>query len=167
MSIYTKTGDKGETSLYAGKRISKSSFQVGAYGSIDELSSFIGLVLSKIKNKKETDLLTTIQKDLYQIMSYLASAPSNLDHLEERVLKFEKLIDEKGERLPKLTRFILPQGTELSSWFHILRTVCRRAERSVVATRNNQLAIIKYLNRLSDLFFIFARLYNKGREIKT
>jgi len=175
MPIYTKTGDEGKTSIYGGKRVSKSSPLVEAYGSVDELTSLIGLVISKLKVKEEKTFLTGIQKNLYKIMSLLSGAPVKLNNLENEILGFEKRIDKLVNKLPKLNRFILPQGTELASWFHVLRTVCRRTERCVIAvfnsqnsiTRNNQPVIIKYLNRLSDLFFMFARWYNKGLEIKT
>lgn len=167
MSIYTRTGDKGETSLYGGKRVLKSSSPVAAYGSIDELTSFIGLVIAKLKSKEDKVFLTRAQKDLYLVMSKLSGAPVDISPLEKTVFEFERRIDEMEQKLPKLTRFILPQGTGLSSWFHVLRVVCRRAERSVIATRNNQPVIIKYVNRLSDLFFTYARWYNKGKEIKT
>ena len=174
MSIYTKTGDKGETSLFGGVRVSKSSPQVEAYGLVDELTSFIGLVVLKIKEKKTKRFLTKIQQNLYQIMGFLSGTPTELKNLKNGIAEFEKKIDEMDKKLPKLNRFILPQGTEISSWFHIIRTSCRKAERNIVAffnsqseIRNKQLLIIRYINRLSDLFFMFARWYNKDQEIKT
>src|SRR3990172_3543663 len=176
MAIYTRTGDRGETSLFGGKRISKSSIQVEAYGSVDELSSSLGLVIAKLP-KKEKIFLTEIQKDLYKIMAHLSGSKLDLSFLDLRVKNFEKKIDGVEKKLPRLTRFILPGGTELSSWFHILRTVCRRSERSVVKyfeklTTDNrpalpagrQLMTIKYLNRLSDLFFTLARWYGRQKE---
>ena len=171
MSIYTRTGDKGTTSLFGGKRVSKSDLQVEAYGSVDELSSFLGLVIAKLP-KKEKILLQEIQKDLYKIMAHLSESKSDLGFLVSRVKNFEKKIDGVEKKLPKLTRFILPGGTELSSWFHILRTVCRRAERSVVKffssnetmKQSNNVTIMKYLNRLSDLFFTLARWYGRQKE---
>lgn len=173
MPIYTKSGDRGETSLYGGKRISKSSLQVETYGSIDELTSNIGLTINKVKEKETVGFLTGLQKELYSIMAYLSGAPVKLARLDKSVLNFEKRIDNMEKKLPKLTRFILPQGTELSVLFHILRIVCRRAERNTVRyfnevkIKNFELKIIKYLNRLSDLFFTFARYYNKGHEVVT
>lgn len=177
MSIYTKTGDRGKTSLYGGKRVSKFSRQVEAYGSVDELTSFIGLVIARLKNKKEKFYLTNIQKELYQIMASLSGAPTDLKYLESSVLDFEKRIDSIERNLPKLTRFILPQGTELSSWFHVLRVTCRKVERNLIGFFNSQLAkpvinnkkliIVKYLNRLSDLFFTFARWFGRDKEITT
>lgn len=164
MPIYTRTGDEGMTSLYGGKRISKAACQVETYGSIDELTSYIGLVVVKLKNKNDINLLVTIQKDLYQIMGYLSGAKIDLSQLEKAVTQFEKKIDGLEKKLPKLHRFILPGGTEISSWFHILRVICRRAERNVVGFDNN-IIIVKYLNRLSDLLFVMARTYGKNKEI--
>ena len=173
MSIYTRTGDKGTTSLFGGKRVSKSNLQVEAYGSVDELTSYIGLVNSKYKSQKSKFFLVEIQKDLYKIMAYLSGAKTDLKFLDRRVNDFEKQIDKLDKKLPKLTRFILPGGNQLSAWFHILRAVCRRAERNVIRysetlTTNYQLlTTIRYLNRLSDLFFTLARWYGKGKEILT
>lgn len=174
MAIYTRTGDKGTTSLFGGKRVSKSNIQVEAYGSIDELSSFLGLTISKLTTKSQKLFLIAIQKDLYKIMAYLASAKEDLRFLDNRVVEFEKKIDEIEVKLPKLTRFILPGGKELSSWFHILRVTCRRSERNVVRLNNNvtmkqfnNAVVIKYLNRLSDFFFTLARWYGRKSEIST
>lgn len=173
MVIYTKTGDKGTTALFGGKRISKADLQIETYGTIDELSSFIGLVNSQnslTRNSKLT--LIDIQKDLYKIMAFLSGADEELKFLENRIEDFEREIDGLDKKLPKLTKFILPGGTELSSWFHILRTVCRRAERNVVhffsynrsIQQESNILIMKYLNRLSDLFFTFARYFNNGKD---
>lgn len=165
MSIYTKTGDDGTTALYGGKRLLKSDLQVEAYGSIDELTSFIGLVVNKLINRKDKFFLISLQKDLYQIMAVLSGANINTKFLfGEKVLTFENKIDELEKKLPKLNKFILPGGTEISSWFHILRVICRRAERNVVRFDNN-IVIVKYLNRLSDLLFVMARTYGKDKEV--
>lgn len=162
MKIYTRTGDKGETSLYGGKRISKSDLLIEAYGTLDELNSFIGLVANKV-NKKERDFLITIQKDLYNIMANLSGAKIKIP-LEKKILEFEKEMDGIDKNLPKLNRFIIPGGIELSSWFHILRTICRRAERALVRA-SGELTIIKYVNRLSDLFFMMARGHGQNKEV--
>src|SRR3989344_3166578 len=132
MSIYTRTGDRGKTSLFGGKRTAKSNIRVEAYGSVDELSSYVGLISSKIKSLKSKVYLTEIQKDLYKIMAALSGAKIDLRFLESRVKDFEKQIDRMDEKLPKLTRFILPGGSGLAAWFHVLRTICRRSERNVV-----------------------------------
>lgn len=174
MKIYTRTGDDGTTALFGGKRLLKSDFQIEAYGGLDELSAYLGLLIEKNKNKEDKELFTFVQKDLYQIMGYLAGAKINLDYLAKEVIKFEKIIDTLESKLPKLTQFILPQGTELSVHTHVARTVCRRAERSVVkymgskklSTINFQLlTIVRYLNRLSDLLFTFARIYNANEVV--
>ena len=165
MSIYTRTGDSGTTGLYGGRRLLKSDLQVEAYGSIDELTSFIGLVVNKLINREDKLFLISVQKDLYQIMAVLSGANIDLKFLfGEKVLTFENKIDELEKKLPKLNKFILPGGTEISSWFHVLRVVCRRAERNAVRFNNN-IIIVKYLNRLSDLLFVMARNYGKNKEI--
>ncbi len=178
MAIYTRNGDKGITSVYGGKRVIKSDLQIEAYGTIDELSSFIGLIFSKIKKKHERNFLVEIQKDLYKIMSYLSGKKDvDLTFLEKKVSHFEKKINEIEKKLPRLNRFIIPSGNELSSIIHIARTICRRAERKVVRYLNinnqkpatsqltNQQLTIKYLNRLSDLFFQLARFYNTNEIV--
>ncbi len=177
MPIYTKTGDKGQTSLFGGTRVSKSHPQVKAYGTIDELSSFIGLVITKIDDSTEQDFLTIIQKDLYQMMAILAGATNITLPTEDAILAFETKIDTLEKTLPKLTRFVLPGGTELGGWFHILRTTARRAERETVEfftsdssntmSEDCQTIMLKYLNRLSDLFFMYARTFAEGKETVT
>jgi len=176
MSIYTRTGDSGMTGLYGGKRISKANCQIETYGSIDELTSYIGLVVVKLKNNEESDLLIGVQRDLYKIMGFLSGAKTELSFLEKKVTEFEKKIDLIEEKLPELNKFIIPGGNEISSLFQILRVLCRKAERRNIDFFNstslklrgaskNELMIIKYLNRLSDLFFDLARKYGKDNEV--
>ncbi len=162
MPIYTKTGDDGTTSLIGGKRVLKCDPQVEAYGSIDELSAFMGLIIGKIRNEKERSFLTLIQKDLHQIMACLAGEELKTLTLglETRIGEMEKIMDKLDKKLPKINKFILTQGGESSCWLQILRTVCRRTERRIVDFKNEKI-IIKYLNRLSDFFFILGRFYNK------
>jgi len=160
MKIYTKTGDNGTTALFGGRRLPKSDPQVVAYGSVDELTSFIGLLLAKITSESDKKFLTDIQKDLYIIMSSLSGASIHSSVLKEKVIQLEKKIDEIELKLPKLIRFILPQGSETTALSHIARTVCRRAEREVVKVKSLPL-ILQYLNRLSDFLFVLARSYNK------
>lgn len=166
MPIYTKTGDDGTTSLYGGKRVLKSDLRVEACGSVDELSCLIGLLMAMINNPVDRRFLTQIQKNLYLIMSVLSGGNTNIQRLEGGVKKLEQKIDSLQKNLPKLGRFLLPQGTEISCLFHISRTVCRRSERCVVRyfkvlkIENFKLKIIQYLNRLSDLLFVMARKYN-------
>ena len=150
-----------------GKRISKADPQIFACGSLDELSSFIGLTISE--TGKEKKLLSEIQIDLYQIMAFLSGGKSKITTLNHRIKLFEQNIDEISKKLPKLNCFILPQGTKIAAWFHVLRTVCRRAERVVVGYYNQDIrtnpTVLVYLNRLSDLFFVLARKYNQNQEI--
>ncbi len=174
MVIYTKTGDKGTTSIYGGKRVSKDDLIIEASGSIDELSTFIGLTVSYITDKKEVLFLINIQKNLYLIMAYLSGAKIELKQLSEDTKRFEQIIDDYTSRLPKLNRFILNPGTKIASLFHILRVETRRCERRVVSylkntknLKNNEKLILMYINRLSDLFFTFARKYSKSKEILT
>lgn len=162
--IYTKTGDKGETSLFGGKRVPKNDLRVVVYGTVDELTSFMGLALAKSKKKATKELLTVIQRDLYEIMAYLANAPLRLDSLTERTVLFERTIDKINKKLPELRSFILPQGGELSALFHVCRALTRRVERNLVAfikktkrAGQKEKNILQYLNRLSDLFFMLAR----------
>lgn len=174
MAIYTKTGDKGETSLFGGKRILKSDLHLEACGTLDELSSFIGLLIVKLKNKKRKQLLLSIQEDLYEIMAVFSGANINIVKLSSKIQLFEQEIDNIQSKLPKLNRFILPGGTEIASITHIARAICRRAERNSVSfysskrleknIKKYRLIILSYLNRLSDLLFVLARETNKGRE---
>jgi len=169
MVVYTRTGDDGTTTLIGGKRVLKCDPQVEACGTIDELSSFIGLIIFIIKDKDQKKLLTAIQKDLHRVMAFLAGGEIDLPTggLENRVLEIEKLIDDLEKKLPKINKFILPQGNEAFCWFQIIRTTCRKAERKIVYFFHfnndikNSKSIIKYLNRLSDLFFVLGRTYNK------
>ena len=173
MSIYTKTGDKGTTAVFGGKRISKSDIQIEASGSIDELTSFIGWTQEQVSREEERKTLSRIQQSLYQIMGFLAGANVDLAPLSLEVKDFEKTIDAISTELPPLNRFILPQGGELSSRYHIVRVLCRRSERAVIKylstqpmTHNSEF-MIQYLNRLSDLFFMLARKNTKGKESVT
>ena len=172
MPIYTKTGDRGETSLFGGKRVPKNDPRVISYGTVDELSSFIGLTIAKTKKKPTLELLTLIQTDLYEIMAYLANAPMKLETLQNHTELFEKTIDKITRKLPELRSFILPQGSELASLMHVCRALARRCERNLVAFKNTskkagqqEKNIVQYLNRLSDLFFTLARQASE-KEIK-
>lgn len=181
MPIYTKTGDAGKTSLVGGVRISKTDHHIAAYGDLDELTSYLGMIAVKLEAAEDADRVQKIQHDLYRIMSTLAGAEQELsgsksDHipLNERTGALEQLIDEIDMKLPKLVRFILPGGTKLSSWFHIARACCRRAERAIVAIPTDTHVasgdirlIMQYVNRLSDLLFVWARWYNNSQEVVT
>jgi cob(I)alamin adenosyltransferase len=167
MPIYTKFGDKGKTALHTGKTVSKSSIRVEAYGNLDELNSFLGVVVSQIKDRKIKQELLEIQNDLFEIGAALAG-PGEKEHkalaqnLAKRVGGFEKEIDRLTVKMPKLKNFILPGG-KTGSLLHYARTVARRAERRTVALAEREQVlgeVLIYLNRLSDLLFTFARYIN-------
>jgi cob(I)alamin adenosyltransferase len=127
MSIYTKFGDKGKTTLFAGKIVSKASLRVNTYGTLDELNSYLGVIIAKLKDKKIQKSLISVQKDLFEIGANLAnfSKENNKEfekNLSQEVLRFEKEIDELIKNLPKLTNFILPGGSELGANLHFART---------------------------------------------
>jgi cob(I)alamin adenosyltransferase len=177
MKIYTKVGDKGETMLGNGKKVSKASLRVEAYGEVDELNSLLGVVASQIQDSrlKIKEDLIEIQKDLFEIGASLADsvkADRRLNtYLCQRVLEFEKEIDSISKDLPELTHFIIPGGGVSGASLHLARTVCRRAERRIVELNKKekiQDQMIIYLNRLSDFLFVLARFVNlkeKKREI--
>ena len=171
MPIYTRAGDTGTTSLFGGKRVLKCEELVDAYGSMDELNSWVGLIISEIKHVHLKELLMKIQSDLFTIGGNLAGWKTDLLALPTRVTEMEVEIDAMEEKLPKLTNFILPGGATAAARVHLTRSVTRRVERQVVALAQKQEvdpSIIKYLNRLSDLFFVLARFINKqenGKEI--
>ena len=166
--VYTKTGDKGSTSLVSGERVSKSSPRVDAYGDVDELNSVIGIAISHSGNKQLNDALTKIQNDLFILGGDLAT-PQNFKGEIPRidaqmVQRIEDLIDEFHTEVGDLKEFILPSGINSTPYLHLARTVCRRAERNIVRLSEsediNPLGI-HYLNRLSDLLFMMARIENK------
>jgi cob(I)alamin adenosyltransferase len=171
MKIYTKTGDKGETALFGGGRVPKDHVRVAAYGDVDELNSVLGMVRSTEPVTFFDDLLASIQKDLFSIGGHLATPdPERVTKALEkaalspaRVSEFEEVMDEAERELPPLRAFVLPAGSGKAAALHMARTVCRRAERSVVhLSRSNEVPelFIVYLNRLSDLLFTLARLAN-------
>ena len=171
--IYTRTGDKGETGLVGGKRTSKDSLRVRAYGDIDELNSVLGLARTFSKDAEIGSLLERLQRDLFIVGADLAS-PRTEDHVtprvtEEMTLTLEKSIDTFQQELLPLKAFIIPGGVETGALLHFARTVARRAERSIVALSNIESLnenLIPYINRLSDLLFVMARLVNhrEGRN---
>ena len=171
MKIYTKTGDKGETGLFGGERVSKDSLRISAYGTIDELNSFIGLAITEINDASVKKNLLNVQNQLFVVGSDLATP---VDEKTKKLniqrtptsyyLQIEKLIDEYDERLEELSNFILPGGSKSAALLHVCRTICRRAEREVVALKNSVTIgenIIIFLNRLSDLLFVLSRFENK------
>jgi len=170
MKIYTKKGDTGETSLLGGARVKKHHVRIEAYGTIDELNSFIGLLHDQPVAGEYGSLLQTIQNRLFVIGSYLATDPSKENkaihpdlHVEDIVF-LEKSIDEFDAQLSPLKNFILPGGHPANSLAHVARCVCRRAERMIVELNEEtpvEPLLITYLNRLSDWLFIFARVMTK------
>jgi cob(I)alamin adenosyltransferase len=166
MPIYTKQGDLGETSLIGGKRVKKSTLRVDAYGTVDELNSVIGVVITSLgaKGSRLETELQEIQHDLFEIGSELANPEAKeLTFLTQRVSAFETMIDELTQALPELTHFILPGGSMTGAQLHMARTIARRAERRIVSLNDREPidgGIIKYINRLSDLFFTMARYAN-------
>jgi len=172
MKIYTKTGDKGETGLFSGKRVPKNSPYIEGYGNVDELNSAIGLAIALVKDLEILDILKPIQKQLFRVGADLATAfddkkakaAKHIQRIESGdVHGLERTIDRLEEKLPKLTKFILPGGSRSAATLHLARTICRRAERSVTALhleKKANPAVLTYLNRLSDLLFVLARYTN-------
>ena len=175
MKIYTKTGDKGETSLYGGTRVSKAAARVESYGTLDELNAFIGLAKAEISDEKVLSQLQKIQFDLFTVGSeaatptdklILANGKNRLDLMisEKEILELEHWMDDLDAELEPLQFFILPSGGKAAASIHVCRTVCRRAERAMVhlnETEEVRPELIKYLNRLSDYLFILARYISK------
>lgn len=176
MKIYTRTGDDGDTSLFDQTRVSKADPRVDAYGEVDEVNAWLGAVRAAGIDADLHDHLVLIQRDLFAVGAQLAD-PS--DRLAPRVLKavvsdadvarLEHTIDQLEKELPPLKRFILADGTPAGASLHVARTVCRRAERHIVAlTPAADLVIVRYMNRLSDLLFVMARAVNhRGRVPET
>lgn len=174
--IYTKTGDTGETSLFGGKRLPKSNTRIDAYGTVDELNSYVGLVRDCVTADELKVLLKEVQDRLFTIGSNLASDPTKdmqvPDINETDIEILEKEMDRMDELLPPLKSFILPGGHPIVSYCHLARCVCRRAERLVVAlhlVEPVEPILIRYLNRLSDYFFTLSRMLAKdlgAEEVK-
>jgi len=165
MKIYTKTGDKGQTSLIGGTRVAKNHIRIEAYGTVDELNSWIGLIRDQEIKKEYKSLLLEVQDRLFTIGSSLASDPDKSkmkipDLKEEDITLLEKEIDKMNSELPEMKSFVLPGGHVSVSYCHIARCVCRRAERNTIhLSENNFVAelVVKYLNRLSDYLFVLSR----------
>ena len=175
MKIYTKTGDKGETGLFGGERVSKNNLRLNAYGSIDELNSFLGFAVIEVKNNEIKNTLKDLQNKLFVLGSDLAT-PETEKNAKLKITRLpdsyitdtEKAIDNFEAQLDELKNFILPGGSKGSAILHICRTISRRAEREVVALKNTEHIgenIVIFLNRLSDLFFVLSRFENKYSHI--
>ncbi len=184
MKIYTKTGDKGTTALFGGKRVSKNHLRIESYGTVDELNSYIGLIKDQEIDNQTKNILVKIQNDLFTLGSMLATPLENeiLKNGKERlnipkitaesVAYLENTIDEISSKRPQMTHFILPGGHTTVSYCHIARCVCRRSERLSVSLHEQEEInpiILTYLNRLSDFLFILARKlsqYLSVQEVK-
>jgi cob(I)alamin adenosyltransferase len=169
--IYTKTGDDGRTALFGGGRVQKDDLRVEAYGDVDELNAVIGAARSADLTPRIDEVLAPIQRDLFAIGALLAT-PHPEEHRKQlekarltdrRIAQLEQAIDDGEEELPPLKAFIMPGGTPKAAALHVARTVCRRAERSVVRlghAADVPPIVVVYLNRLSDLLFVLARVAN-------
>jgi len=163
--VYTKTGDKGETSLIGGTRLPKQHIRIEAYGTVDELNSFIGVVRDQGIDEHSKTVLIEIQDRLFTLGSLLAADPEKNkmklpEVKEEDILFLEKEIDKMDEVLPEMKHFVLPGGHQAVSFCHVARCVCRRAERATLKLAENEKVdeiIYKYLNRLSDYLFVLSR----------
>lgn len=162
--IYTKTGDAGETALFGGRRLSKDHLRIEAYGTVDELNSFLGLVSDVLEEESSRSLVRLIQSRLFDMGASLASDPEKFvtgaSLRESDIFQLEEAIDRMEAVLPPLKNFILPGGHITVSYCHLARCVCRRAERLVVALARTEPVdeiVVKYLNRLSDFLFVLAR----------
>lgn len=168
MIIYTRKGDGGKTGLFGGrKRVSKASLVIETIGSIDNLNSFIGIIISNLKNKKVKNLLVKIQQDLMTINSVIAGSKIKLG--KSKVKNIEEIIDGLGGELPYLNKFILPNGSVDASLLHFARSLTREAERRIVAlneARKLKPELLMYINRLSDLLFMLARYINFRSGVK-
>jgi cob(I)alamin adenosyltransferase len=165
MKVYTKTGDKGETSLFGGKRVKKYDVRIEAYGTSDELNSWIGLIRSENIAEDHQTILEEIQDRIFTLGAQLAADPDKpklkMPHIEEGDIELlEKKIDEMDTALPVMTKFTLPGGNTVVSYCHVARCVCRRCERRVIEladTAEVDTLIVQYLNRLSDYLFVLGR----------
>jgi len=177
MKIYTKTGDKGYTSLIGGTRVPKHHLRIESYGTVDELNSYIGLIRDQDVLREDKDILKEIQDRLFTIGSTLASDPEKSrmkipDLLDTDIEMLEQQMDEINSFLPPLKHFILPGGNVIASYCHIARCVCRRAERQAVHLAESEFVdekVIVYLNRLSDYLFTLGRkvVFNNKNEENT
>ncbi|AQG80186.1 cob(I)yrinic acid a,c-diamide adenosyltransferase [Spirosoma montaniterrae] len=166
MKIYTKTGDKGQTALIGGRRVSKADLRIDSYGTVDELNSWIGLVRDQAVNSNRRDLLKEIQDRLFTVGAELATDPGKAPKqkmpaiVSNDVKLLENAMDTMDAELPELRAFVLPGGHEAVSYCHLARTVCRRAERLVITLNESSPVdelVLQYLNRLSDYLFVLSR----------
>ncbi len=175
--LYTRTGDKGTTSLVGGQRVSKTDSRIEAYGTVDELNSFIGLLMSYLDETSDLDFLRFVQHKLFTIGSYLATDQESTElKMEskvsgESISRIEQEIDRLDGQVPVMKSFVLPGGGQSASMAHVCRTVCRRAERRIYTLDESSPVdplVLGFINRMSDYFFILGRkecIKNNGKEI--
>lgn len=175
--IYTGTGDRGTTSLVGGQRVSKAHQRIESYGTVDELNSFIGLLITSLEDQEDKDFLSFVQHKLFTIGSYLATDQATTElKIEskvtpESIARIEGEIDRLDGELPRMKAFVLPGGCRSASLAHVCRTVCRRAERQIyrlAETDPVEEPVLVFMNRLSDYLFVLARkecIRNNGEEI--
>jgi cob(I)alamin adenosyltransferase len=171
VKVYTRRGDRGETDLFGGPRVAKDHFRVEAYGAVDELNAALGVALAESAQEDIRDLVRSIQEALFDLGAYLSSpeparpkASGVREPSAAQVEALEVRIDALGEELEPLRQFVLPGGTSAAAAFHVARTICRRAERRAVSLDREaplEPAALGYLNRLSDLLFVLARVENR------
>jgi ATP:cob(I)alamin adenosyltransferase len=175
--VYTGTGDSGKTSLVGGKRVSKTDVRIESYGTVDELNSYIGLLMTELKDEADIKFLEFVQHKLFTIGSYLATDQKNTELrieskvTEESITRIEREIDRIDDMLPRMKNFVLPGGCRSAGLSHICRTVCRRAERRIYAVAevsDIEEFVLIFVNRLSDYMFVLGRkecIVNNGKEI--
>ena len=172
--VYTKTGDKGTTSLIGGTRVKKSDIRIESYGTVDELNSFIGLLATYVDEKETADLLAEIQNVLFNVGCNLAMGESFMKEIKESVVAValiehvENAIDRMQAAIPELKSFVIPGGSRSASTAHVCRTVCRRAERLIIALDEGSEVdrnLMAYVNRLSDYFFVLSRYLNNIEKV--
>ena len=173
-NLYTKTGDKGETSLYGGQRVSKNSIKVICYGTMDEANSMLGLAYSKCKNENIRNHINKIQKRIFSLGAELASDEKGLEMLKGKISNddidyLESIVDECTKIVGKQTNFVVPGVNEVSATLHVARTIVRRAERNIVSLTEKEPVrkeVVKYVNRLSDTIYALARLEEFNFQVK-
>lgn len=167
--IYTKTGDKGTTSLVGGTRVEKTHLRLQAYGTVDELNAYLGLLLTYLRDKEDRSFILMVQNKLFAVGSYLATDQTKIQLRDASIISIEDVevleasIDEIDGKLPTLNNFILPGGARCAAICHVCRTVCRRAERAVLALQDTceiDPKVLAYMNRLSDYLFVLSRKIN-------
>lgn len=176
MKVYTKTGDGGMTSLVGGQRVSKCCERLESYGTVDELNSHIGVLITYCTDKQDRDFLTDVQAKLFVVGGYLATDTSQRDVRPGNIVTpgmveaVEREIDRLQELVPPLKLFILPGGARSAAYAHVCRTVCRRSEREILRLQETGAEVdsnvIAYVNRLSDYFFVLARKLNVDENVE-